>query len=117
MNSDQIVSQLDTDLLCGYIDTLGKNVVEQMFVLYKQQVVFYLNDIELALQANSQKLWQESCHKMKGAAASVGLSNLYQKLVVIEKCLADKEEKSKLLTILKQTNEQGISAFEYWLSQ
>ncbi len=115
MNSTQTHPQLDVELLHGYLDSLGKNIVEQMFALYRQQVVIYLGDIESAQQADSQELWQESCHKMKGAAASVGFSALHGKLIVIEKNSAEKQEKAELVNCLKQENEHAITAFQQWL--
>ena len=36
---------LDLELLQGYLDSLGKTIVEQMFALYCQQVEIYLNDV------------------------------------------------------------------------
>ena len=64
---------LDLDLLQGYIDNLGKAVVEQMLQLYISQSAIYIDDIRSNVSDDKQKLWQESCHKMKGAAGSVGL--------------------------------------------
>ena len=108
--------QLDLLLLQSYLDSLGKNIVEQMFTLYKQQAIIYITDIEKAQLVDSAALWQEHCHKMKGASASVGLTHLHGLLVSLEKTVAKQEEKSVLLIELKYKNEQAIDAFQQWLS-
>ncbi len=115
MNRNKALTQLDVKLLQSYLDSLGIDIVEQMFELYQKQVVLYVNDIESAQQTNSQELWQESCHKMKGAAASVGLSDLHSKLVKIEKSRTEKQDKAELVNRLKQDNENAMTAFKLWL--
>ncbi|WP_245560599.1 Hpt domain-containing protein [Colwellia piezophila] len=115
MAIEQSSPELDTELLQGYLDSLGKNIVEQMFALYCQQVDIYLKDIENAQQHNSIVDWQAHCHKMKGAAASVGMCQLYEQLKVLEHTDAQQHEKVILLTELKVANQQGISAFKRWL--
>jgi HPt (histidine-containing phosphotransfer) domain-containing protein len=103
-------------LLQGYLDSLGKPIVEQMFSLYCQQVAIYLNDIESAQKTDSPSEWQEHCHKMKGASASVGMSQLYELLKELEHIEATQEQKFGLLTKLKLENEQGCLAFKEWLA-
>ena len=44
VETEQSSHYLDLDLLEGYLDSLGKTIVEQMFALYCQQVEIYLND-------------------------------------------------------------------------
>lgn len=106
---------LDLELLQGYLDSLGKTIVEQMFTLYCQQVEIYLNDIESAQLNDSLSGWQEHCHKMKGATASVGMLQLHGQLKLLEKTDVSKEEKSELLKDLRLSNEQAILAFKSWL--
>ncbi|WP_246058468.1 Hpt domain-containing protein [Litorilituus lipolyticus] len=116
MNSEQTIPLLDIALLQGYIDSLGKNIVEQMFALYQQQAQVYLADIEKAQGEDAKESWQEHCHKMKGASASVGLLQLHKKLVVLEKTSASQVEKAELLTQLKEENALALQAFEEWLT-
>ncbi|WP_448567050.1 Hpt domain-containing protein [Thalassotalea ganghwensis] len=110
-------NQLDISLLQGYLDNLGKDVVQQMLDLYKQQSVVYLQDIDSALQEESQVNWQESCHKMKGATGSVGLIAVHRHLVEIEKSTAPWSEKTLALKELKALNEQAKNEFTQWLVQ
>ena len=82
---DEQEKLLDISLLQGYLDSLGASIVEKMRDLYIQQSTLYLKEITLAVEAESQVNWQEACHKMKGAAGSVGLLLVHQQLVLLEK--------------------------------
>ncbi len=115
VETEQSSPNLDLELLEGYLDSLGKTIVEQMFALYCQQVEIYLNDIESAQLNDSLSGWQEHCHKMKGATASVGMYQLHGQLKLLEKTDVSKEKKSVLLRELRLSNEQAIVAFKKWL--
>ncbi|MCJ8294912.1 MAG: Hpt domain-containing protein [Colwellia sp.] len=116
METEQSSPFLDLELLHGYLDSLGKPIVEQMFALYCQQVKIYLNDIESAQVNNSLSGWQEHCHKMKGATASVGMYKLHGQLKLLEHTAASQQQKLVLLTEVKLENEQAILAFKEWLA-
>jgi len=116
VESKQSELYLDIDLLQGYLDSLGKAIVEQMFSLYGQQVDIYLKDIENAQKINCPSEWKEHCHKMKGAAASVGMCQLHGLLKELEHIEATQEQKAKLLINLKAENEQASLAFKDWLA-
>ncbi|WP_252730533.1 phosphorelay protein [Colwellia sp. E2M01] len=116
MEIEQLSAYLDEVLLADYLDRLGKNIIEQMFALYSQQVVIYLNDIEKAQQVDSKTDWQTSCHKMKGATASVGMRKLHLQLKTLEKINATQQEKSVMLADLKALNEASTLAFNTWLA-
>jgi len=111
------INQLDSELLQGYLDNLGKNTVQQMLSLYQQQSALYLEEIEQALTNQSHTLWQEKCHKMKGAAGSVGLVKVHAKLVVIEECDKAWTEKRLYLEQLIQLNNNALVAFSTWLDK
>ncbi len=113
----QDLPPLDVLLLQSYIDSLGKSIVEQMFTLYKQQATIYLNDIKKAQLTDSIVLWQEHCHKMKGASASVGLTRLHSLLVKLEKTTVQQAEKAILFTELENENEKAIAVFKQWLAE
>jgi HPt (histidine-containing phosphotransfer) domain-containing protein len=110
-------THLDLDLLQGYIDNLGKAVVEQMLQLYINQSAIYLDDIRGNVSDDKQKLWQESCHKMKGAAGSVGLLLVHKKLVAIEKSEESESAKQAHLVELDEINTQANKEFSEWLSK
>jgi len=108
---------LDLNLLQGYIDNLGKAVVQQMLTLYQEQSTLYINDIAENVSSDNQKLWQECCHKMKGAAGSVGLLLVHKKLVAIEKSEELEAAKVVHLTALRELNTQACKEFSEWLSK
>ncbi|MFT5758102.1 MAG: HPt (histidine-containing phosphotransfer) domain-containing protein [Alteromonadaceae bacterium] len=109
------VNQLDLSLLQGYLDNLGKDIVQQMLELYTQQSKLYLIDIESNILAEEQSLWQGACHKMKGAAGSVGLLAVHKTLVDIEQSTASADEKSAFIKALITLNNRAINAFKHWL--
>lgn len=112
-NNDEI--QLDIELLDGYVKGLGVNVVKQMFDLYRQQVTIYLKDIEGAMLSGNEQLWQDHCHKMKGAAGSVGLKSLHSRLKLMEKTTASISGKTHQLAELKNHNSQAMADFNDWV--
>lgn len=115
MSENNELIQLDNELLDSYVQSLGYEIVKQMFALYSQQVVIYLEDIENALLCDDAQLWQERCHKMKGAAGSVGLKALHSRLKLMEKTTADKSDKAHQLTELKVHNKQSMVCFNDWV--
>ena len=117
MNENHDEIQLDRELLDGYVKGLGVNVVKQMFDLYRQQVTIYLKDIEGSMLSSNAQLWQEHCHKMKGAAGSVGLKALHSRLKLMEKTTASTSDKADQLTELKTHNKQAITDFNDWLER
>lgn len=110
------INQLDGELLQGYLDNLGKGIVQKMLDLYQQQSAIYLEEIEKAISAQSQTLWQEKCHKMKGAAGSTGLVDVHSKLVAIEKSVDNWSEKSQDLSELIKLNRTALASFNEWLA-
>ena len=107
---------LDKVLLTSYVNDLSKDIVKQMIDLYIQQSKIYLEDIESSVVEQSHSLWQEHCHKMKGAAGSVGLKQLHAYLVKVEKSQDSSGEKSAVVIKIKQLNDLGITAFNQWLN-
>jgi len=110
------IEQLDINLLDGYLDSLGSDIVQQMLDLYIQQAITYIADIMDSIEQESQELWQEHCHKMKGATGSVGLLDAHSKLVEIEKLSGSWTEKSLYVAELVAINKESIDAFKIWLA-
>ena len=110
------IEPLDVNLLEGYLESLGLDIVEQMLALYIQQSITYLDDISDSLEQKSQALWEERCHKMKGATGSVGLLAAHAKLVAIEKIPGQWAEKSTYMSELIEVNRNAIEAFNTWLA-
>ena len=113
MSADNV---LDFDLLNGYLDNLGKAMLEKMFALYSQQAPKYMQAIAQSVIDESSEDWQESCHKMKGAASSAGFVKVQQALLVMEKSNGNSTAKQALLSQLKQLNKDCEQKFERWLT-
>lgn len=109
------LSSLDNELLNGYVQSLGQDMVKKMLLLYRQQSLIYLADIEAALTSDNAELWQDHCHKMKGAAGSVGLKSLHARLVIMEKSVDGITKKTQQLAELHNHNNQAIADFNAWL--
>jgi HPt (histidine-containing phosphotransfer) domain-containing protein len=106
---------LDLTLLEGYIESIGREIVVQMLELYIQQSKIYLEAISKASIGDSQTEWHDACHKMKGAAGSVGLKKVHAKLVVIENLTAGSALKRQEVIELKELNHKSIGIFQTWL--
>lgn len=111
------VKQLDEELLSGYLEQLDKSIIAKMLDLYMQQSKIYLEEISDAVEVDSQEQWQDRCHKMKGAAGSIGLKQLHAKLVMAEKFSEAQNQKRQLLTDILALNDTAIAAFKSWLEQ
>lgn len=110
------IEQLDVNLLDGYLESLGLDIVEQMLDLYIQQSITYLEDISDSLEQKSQEQWEERCHKMKGATGSVGLLAAHAKLVAIERISNEWPDKLTHMSELVEINREAIDAFKKWLA-
>jgi HPt (histidine-containing phosphotransfer) domain-containing protein len=117
VDKNNTLVQLNHDLLNDYVQGLGVAVVNKMIALYCEQVVIYLVDIENSLQCNDAALWQEHCHKMKGAAGSVGLQSVHAQLALMEKTAAGITEKAQQLAELKEHNKNALDNVNGWLEQ
>lgn len=111
------IQHIDLGLINSYLEALDLDVIEQMLDLYIQHSQQYLLAIDKSIYAEDEKIWQEQCHKMKGSAASAGLSQVHQKLVMIEKSTEDWQTKAQHLQSLTQLNQQAITAFQQWLAE
>ena len=107
---------LDEALLISYVNDLNKDIVKQMIELYVQQSQIYFNDMNKAVIEQSNALWQEHCHKMKGAAGSVGLKQLHTYLAEVEKSRASSVDKTAIMAQISQLNTLGVTAFNSWLN-
>lgn len=117
MSKENELIQLDIELLEGYLQSLGSATIRQMFALYEQQVVLYLNNINNSFLKDEQQLWEEHCHKMKGAAGSVGLKALHARLKNIEKMTAIPSVKAQQFAELTKHNTLAMEAFSDWLNK
>jgi HPt (histidine-containing phosphotransfer) domain-containing protein len=110
------INQLDNILLQGYINDLGILLVQKMLDLYTQQSIIYLEEINKAVNDKSQQGWTTSCHKMKGAAGSVGLVTVFNYLVKIEKSVEPWQQKTTNYVELFDLNDRGILSLTEYLN-
>jgi HPt (histidine-containing phosphotransfer) domain-containing protein len=110
------INQLDNILLQGYINDLGILLVQKMLDLYTQQSIIYLEEINKAVNDKSQQGWSASCHKMKGAAGSVGLVVVFDYLVEIEKSIEPWQQKTTNYVELLNLNDRGILSLSEYLN-
>tara|TARA_R110000744_G_scaffold292413_1_gene402943 strand:+ start:490 stop:837 length:348 start_codon:yes stop_codon:yes gene_type:complete len=108
--------QLDLTLINGYLEVLDINVIQQMLDLYIQQSALYIKAIETAVVDADKNSWQEQCHKMKGSAASAGLCQVHQQLIILEKSSDDWQTKAEQLRALAVLNQAAIETFQQWLA-
>lgn len=110
------VCMLDNSLLEHYLQSMGLEVIKKMLALYEQQSAEYIADIHAQLNVKSTEGWQKACHKMKGAAGSVGMQNTHKHLASIEKSDVDWTTKAKYYEELLSLNESGVSEFKQWIA-
>ncbi len=108
---------LDVVLLNDYLSRLGIDIIVNMYALYIRQSAIYLKDIEKALELKDSVLWQEHCHKMKGAASSVGLKSLYFLLSSIEETNETMEERELMYKNLVIKNNNDSLLLQKWIKQ
>ncbi|WP_101776348.1 ATP-binding protein [Pasteurella oralis] len=80
---DSIASHFDVKMLNELIEMLGVSFAQKNLVLFKETMPSYINELLLAFSAYQQDAAKKSevlsiAHKIKGAAASVGLKRLQQ---------------------------------------
>ncbi len=114
VSTDNLI--IDHVLINDYLDNLGSTIVKKMLNMYEVQSKIYLEEIEQTLAIDDQKLWHERCHKMKGAAGSVGMKKVHAHLVNIEKSTEPTSDKTQLVDELKALNEEAIKAFSTLVS-
>lgn len=107
---------LDLELLNGYLDNLGKSMLTKMFALYTQQAPKYIQAITEAVIDDSSENWQQSCHKMKGAASSTGFILVREKLLTMEKSNGNNIVKREQIETLREINKKTELAFSQWLA-
>lgn len=110
------VCMLDNSLLEHYQQSLGLEVIKKMLALYEQQSAEYIADINTQLNTKSSEGWQKACHKMKGAAGSVGMQETHKHLANIEKSDEDWSIKAGYYSELISLNETGVAEFKQWIA-
>jgi two-component system aerobic respiration control sensor histidine kinase ArcB len=75
---------LDTNTLQDYLQSLGKGPMQRSMQLFQQLVPGYVNKMVEAATLQHLQEFQDAAHKLKGAAASVGLLWVQQQAKQLE---------------------------------
>lgn len=76
---------LDKQLLQQYLDSLGKEGMQQTLATFDQIIQSYANALHQSAKAKNEDQLRDQAHKVKGACNSVGLSQLATLMEKLEK--------------------------------
>ncbi|HSG51594.1 MAG TPA: response regulator, partial [Rheinheimera sp.] len=113
-NDEQI---LDTDTLNDYLQSLGKDAIRRSVQLFTQLLPGYMNRLmETAVQKQEAE-FQEAAHKLKGAAASVGLLWVQQQAKRLEQEPVNWQGLERQLVDYHLKTEQHLAALSDYVEQ
>ena len=113
-NDNQI---LDTDILNDYLQSLGKDAIRRSVQLFAQLLPGYMNRLmETAVQKQELE-FQEAAHKLKGAAASVGLLWVQQQAKRLELEPVNWQGLERQLVDYHLKTEQHLAALSDYVEQ
>ena len=108
---------LDTQILNDYLQSLGKDTVKRSAQLFAQLLPGYMNRLmETAVQRQLTE-FQEAAHKLKGAAASVGLLWVQQQAKRLEQEDVNWQGMERLLVDFHLKTEQHLAALSEYIEQ
>jgi two-component system aerobic respiration control sensor histidine kinase ArcB len=114
-STDHLV--LDEAVLRGYLQSLGKSAMQRSAQLFAQLLPGYINKLlEAAVQQQTKEL-QSVAHKLKGAAAAVGLAWVMQQARVLEEQEPDWQGLQRQLLELHFTAEQHLATLQQYIEQ
>ncbi|MDP2715235.1 ATP-binding protein [Rheinheimera sp.] len=109
--------QLDQAILNDYIQSLGKDAVKRSAQLFSQLLPGYMNRMmETAVQRQEHD-FQEAAHKLKGAAASVGLLWVQQQAKRFEQEPVNWQGLERQLVDFHLKTEQHLAALSEYIEQ
>lgn len=85
----------------------------------KYQSLFqqYLDEVDHYLKLKDDESWRMSCHKIKSAAASLGLTAVFALSGELEVTELPPTEIYKMLGELEDTNRLAVAQLKAWLDQ
>jgi len=108
---------LDETVLQGYLQSLGKGAMQRSAQLFAQLLPGYINKLmEAAVQQQTKEL-QSVAHKLKGAAAAVGLAWVMQQARTLEEQEPDWQGLQRQLLELHFTAEQHLATLQQYIEQ
>ncbi len=76
INTEELESVLDIDLLQMLVDTIGHEMVRTSVKVFQENMPDYMDVLQISLSANEKDEVCSHAHKIKGAAGSVGLARV-----------------------------------------
>ena len=108
---------LDTNILNDYIQSLGKDTVKRSAQLFAQLLPGYMNRIMETAVQRQLKEFQEAAHKLKGAAASVGLLWVQQQAKRLEQDDVNWQGLERHLVDFHLKTEQHLAALSDYIEK
>ena len=108
---------LDTNILNDYIQSLGKDTVKRSTQLFAQLLPGYMNRIMETAVQRQLKEFQEAAHKLKGAAASVGLLWVQQQAKRLEQDDVNWQGLERHLVDFHLKTEQHLAALSDYIEK
>uniref|UniRef100_A0A486XP08 Aerobic respiration control sensor protein n=1 Tax=Rheinheimera sp. BAL341 TaxID=1708203 RepID=A0A486XP08_9GAMM len=108
---------LDTATLQDYIQSLGKDAMKRSVQLFAQLLPGYMNKLMETAVQRQQKDFQEAAHKLKGAAASVGLLWVQQQAKRFEQDTINWQGLERQLVDFHLKTEQHLAALSEFIEQ
>ena len=116
-DSDDEQQLLDFATLNDYIQSLGKDAMKRSVQLFAQLLPGYMNRLMETAVQRQQKDFQEAAHKLKGAAASVGLLWVQQQAKRFEQEPLSWQGLERQLVDFHLKTEQHLAALSEFIEQ
>ena len=108
---------LDTHILNDYLQSLGKDTVKRSAQLFAQLLPGYMNRLMETAVQRQLKEFQEAAHKLKGAAASVGLLWVQQQAKRLEQEEVNWQGMERQLVDFHFKTEQHLAALSEYIEK
>lgn len=108
---------LDTHILNDYLQSLGKDTVKRSTQLFAQLLPGYMNRLMETAVQRQLKEFQEAAHKLKGAAASVGLLWVQQQAKRLEQEEVNWQGMERQLVDFHFKTEQHLAALSEYIEK
>ena len=108
---------LDQATLNDYIQSLGKDAMKRSVQLFTQLLPGYMNRMMETAVQRQEREFQEAAHKLKGAAASVGLLWVQQQAKRFEQESVNWQGLERQLVDFHLKTEQHLAALSDYIEQ
>ncbi|QBL10005.1 response regulator [Rheinheimera sp. D18] len=117
VSADTSEQVLDLVILNDYLNSLGKDAMRRSVQLFSQLLPGYINRLMETAVQRQQHDFQEAAHKLKGAAASVGLLWVQQQAKTFEQETINWQGVEGQLVDFHLKTEQHVAALSEYINQ